>query len=418
MNNLKNITVGDVGKAVGEVGLQAATGLGSTIAGGLAGVNQMAYEGLKPLVGGTPDWNKPAEAVRAVQDAGTYEPRSAAGQKTADFLSKVYEPYDKGVDWLAEKSAPEGGSPLGSAMVYTAGSMLPAAVGIRSKGAPKGPKPKTAKAPTTAELKKQASQAYKAADDAGVIVSKESFGGFVDRLQKRMADEGIDATLHPKSLAALKRLMDDADKNLSLKGAVTLRRVVQDAAKTMDPADGRIAGMMRREIDNYIENLGAKDVLGDGAKGAAAGKALKDARDMWSRARKSEVVEELVERAGVTAGQFTGSGFENALRTEFRALAKNKRRLRGFTKEEQAAIRKVATGGTIDNMARYIGKFAPRGVVSMSAGTGLGYMAFGPAGPMAVMGAGELGRMAATKLTKRNVERASELIRRGPNDGR
>ena len=48
------------------------------------------------------------------------------------------------------------------------------------------------------------------------------------------------------------------------------------------------------------------------------------------------------------AAQFSGSGFENALRTEFRNLAQNPKRLRGFSAEEQAAIRRVARGGPAD----------------------------------------------------------------------
>src|SRR5690606_40869921 len=63
----------------------------------------------------------------------------------------------------------------------------------------------------------------------------------------------------------------------------------------------------------------------------------------------------------VRASQFSGSGLENALRTEFRQLAMNPKRLRRFTQEEQRAIKEVAFGNPTSNTLRQIGKLAPTG---------------------------------------------------------
>ena len=64
---------------------------------------------------------------------------------------------------------------------------------------------------------------------------------------------------------------------------------------------------------------------------------------------------------------------ENVIRTELRALAKNERRMRRFTKEEQAAIKRVATGGTVENALCMLGKFAPMGSISTAISAGAGF---------------------------------------------
>ena len=87
--------------------------------------------------------------------------------------------------------------------------------------------------------------------------------------------------------------------------------------------------------------------------------------------------------------------------------------MRLFTRDEQAAIRRVAQGGPLENSARFLGKFAPTGVVSGVLTGGAGAMIGGPRGaalPLAGIG----GRYAATRMTLRNVQKADELMRRGP----
>jgi hypothetical protein len=128
---------------------------------------------------------------------------------------------------------------------------------------------------------------------------------------------------------------------------------------------------------------------------------------------KSSVVGDAIEKAGVRAGQFSGSGFENALRTQFRQIAMNNKKMRGFSAEEREAIKKVAMGGPLDNTMRMLGKLAPTGIVSGGIGASAGYAIGGPVGMAAVPAVGAAARKAATSLTNRNVQNLSELVRRG-----
>lgn len=385
--------------AVGENVAQMATGMVATPIAGYAGMAAAAI----------PGGRTGPEMVEDVQSALTYQPRAPESQALGQAIAYPFEKYEQFADWAGEATG-DPSDTLGATGVKTAILAAPMALGMRALKKSPAKTPVKAK-PLTVEGLKQASRAaYQVADDAGVGIKAQSFSNFTKTLKTQLASEGIDATLHPKSLAALRRIMETDGKNLSLKGAETLRRVAADAARSTDPADARLGRMIRSRMDDYIDNLGSSDVLMGNAAGA---KALKDARSLWSRASKGEELTELVERAGVRAGQFTGSGFENALRTEFRQLAMNKKRLRRYSPAEQEAIKRVAMGGPLENTARWLGKFAPRGIVSTALGSVLG-APFGPGGPMLVWGAGEVGRKAATTLTRRNAQKAIDTALKGP----
>lgn len=382
---------------LGETVLQMGTGAIAQIPAGFAGIAASALPGGK----------SGAEAVNSVMDSMTYQPRTDVGKRTSEGVAGLLEPIERAADYAGEKS----GAPtdtLGATAVKTALLAAPMALGMRGSRTP-SVRPKV---PTTAELRARAGQAYKSADESGVILDRGSFSRVVEEIRNDMAEQGIDADLHPRATAAMKRLMESAESgnNLSLKGAEILRRVVQGAEDSLSASERRIAGRMRRKLDNYVENLSGVDVI---AGDAAAATALSEARDLWSKSRKSESIERLIERARNRSGQFTGSGFENALRNEFRALAQNDKKMRGYSAEEQAAIQKVARGGIIENSLRALGRFAPRGPVSTSLGAGAGFAVGGPVGSAALLTAGEIGRQGATMMTLRNAKLAAELMRNG-----
>ena len=266
--------------------------------------------------------------------------------------------------------------------------------------------------PDAGDLKLAANAAYKQAEDAGVVIGRNRFVDFVDELAADMNKAGIDEHLTKDAHTALNRLIEAKGKRVTLEEAEILRRKLGiPAGNKMNADERRLGSMMKEKFDDFIANLKPDDfslVAGD----KAGVDALVKARDLWSRTRKAELIDDLVERAKVRAGQFSGSGYENALRTEFRQLALNKNRMRGFSDAEQDAIRKAASGGPVDNLLRYIGKLAPRGVVS--GGFHLGTAAaFDPVTAGAVMLAGEGARRAATAATAGNVSRVSELVRNG-----
>jgi len=142
---------------------------------------------------------------------------------------------------------------------------------------------------------------------------------------------------------------------------------------------------------------------------------LREASGIYTRAKLGELIDRTVELAGVRAGQFNGSGMENALRTEFRQLQRQitKGQLKGISPQLAEAIRNVAEGGPIQNVLRAAGRFAPTGVVSTGVGGGLGYAMGGPVGSAAVLGAGALGRQGAEMAARRGADVAGAVARSG-----
>jgi hypothetical protein len=263
-------------------------------------------------------------------------------------------------------------------------------------------------APAVDDLRAQAGSLYDAAQASGVTFPKATVKQLADDIAAKAISEGIDPTLHPRATAALKRLQDAARTGMTVKDAQTMRRIMSGAGKdVMNPDEGRIAGMMRNMFDDLIEQ-GAPE--------------LKQARTIYSQAKRGEVIEEAIQKARDAAGaNYSAAGFETALRQQFKNLLNSKRALRGFSESEVAAIRKVVQGGPIENVARLVGKLAPTGAVSFGMGGGVPFMignamggpALGAGMAAGTMGAGMAGRRIAGGITAKNAAVASALARSG-----
>jgi hypothetical protein len=298
------------------------------------------------------------------------------------------------------------GEMIGGETGKTIGAFAPLALALRGRG-------QAPKAPTAEALKDEAQQAYKAAENAGVVISETSLANTVTKMARDAVKEGMHPKLHPRAAAALEAVGAEMNMPLTLERAEVLRRVLKGAASTADASERRLVMRMVDKFDDFVGNLKPADVLAGDA--AAATESLAKARNLWGRARKSEFVDDLMERARTRASQFSGSGYENALRTEFRNAVMNPKKLRMFSPEEQAALKRVAKGGPLENILRMVGKFAPTGVVSSALSGGAGFAVGGPAGAIALPAAGFAARKAATGLTERNAKFAAEMMRAGKN---
>ncbi len=265
--------------------------------------------------------------------------------------------------------------------------------------------------PTQEALEEGASKSFKAAEDAGIIVSKDSFKQFAESVRQKLADQGVDKTVHPKAMAALNRLLDTKE-NITLKGIHILRRVARAASRSNDADDRRLGQLIIGEIDNYISGLKDADVVaGDVQVGVSA---FKQAMGNWSRVKKSETVLDAIQAARDTAPKLHGSGMENAIRQEFRKLVKNRKMMRTFTPEEQNVLRAVAKGTPVRNLLRWLGVFGPGGgPIGFSLGAGGGAAVGGVPGAIAVPLAGAAARAGSSKMAMNAAENAAGMMRQG-----
>lgn len=264
--------------------------------------------------------------------------------------------------------------------------------------------------PTAEDLAVQATAKYQQAADSGVIVSKDSLNNFVNTIESDLGKLGYRAKLHPDIKTVISEIKRDAKSDQTLDNLETLRRVIKaPAANFSNPDQQRIAKQLVSRFDDYVENLSGKDILAGDADEAIS--ALKDARTLYARNKKSDIIEELIQKADLSSTQYSQSGRENAIRVQFRQLAKNRTKMAQFTKDEQEQIRKIVKGDTLQNTLRFIGKFSPTGVVSSLPTAGAA--AISPLAGIAVPLVSFPARSAAERMGMANIDALTQMIRLG-----
>ncbi len=266
--------------------------------------------------------------------------------------------------------------------------------------------------PTTETLKDASRSIYKQIDDLGARVDKRGMTDLSKTLESEMRSEGFSPRIHPKIDAALSEFKSASNQAQALTEVEILRRVAGGAARSLDPDEARLGTIMVKQVDDFMENLTQTNLVG-GQNPAKVGELYKDARQLWSRASKAEIIEHSMNRA-----QLMGSGAENGLRNEFRSLLKNKKYLKTFNPEERAAMKQVVDGGAVRNTLKALGKFgiSEDGAVRMlipGLGSAAGAAVGGFGGAAAVPIAGQAARMASRKMTEKSAEAAANIVRSG-----
>lgn len=270
-------------------------------------------------------------------------------------------------------------------------------------------RPEVPPAPSTADLRQQADQIYKAADKSGVTINPDAYDGLVGDIKSAVREAGTHPKLHPKVAGVLESLEEVQGQQLSLGELERLRRIANGAARSIEPDERRVAGVIVGKIDDFMENLKPEDVAsGDPAVAGT----LSDARDIWSRMKKSEMVETAVERAKDRATWQNGNQAA-ALRGEFQSLSKNQKFMRGLSEAEKAAIRDVARVGPTTGTLSALGVLRPRGLIGWGelAGSIMDPAAAAPLMTAAAVGQGA--QWGANALTSRSADMASALMRGG-----
>lgn len=267
-------------------------------------------------------------------------------------------------------------------------------------------------APSVDKLKETASQIYRSLDESGVSVPSQSFNTLADDIASTLRKEGADVDLTPKAMGLINRLNTEKGTPKTLTELDTLRKVARSAAESMDRSEARLGNIAISKIDDYLDNIG-----GEITQGKQAGEAFKSARDLWQRARKTELLETAIKNADNQA-----TGFENGIRTQFRQILKriDSGKLKGFTNEEKEAIKKVVKGTNAGNVARFLGKFGVLdGVTSRSlttlGGAGLAGAAGGPGAAAAVPIVGQISGALSERMTLNNAKMAQDIIKAGKN---
>lgn len=268
--------------------------------------------------------------------------------------------------------------------------------------------------PSVDDLKQAGQDAFARSKAEGVVFKPEA----VDRLRGDVYKDFAEFGYHPKNQPGaavayeeLERLVNGG--NVAMEGLHSARKIAQGGFNPTNPSNNALIGKVTSKIDDFAANATPDDVLAGNPQAAAA--ALKEGQGYWSRFRKLEKVQELMERAGLNAGS-TGSGgnIENATRQQLKRILTDKKLMRGFTRDEQAAVKKAVLGSPTQNALRLAGKIAPGGNGLMAYLHGAGAVA-APTVAIPAMLAGTVAKKTAEGMTSRNAQKVQQLIAMGGN---
>ena len=383
-NQPKESSVGQKAIGVGEAALTAGTGALGQLVGNVAGVGREILTG---------DFGKGTaeKTAQQVQQALTYQPRGEVAPKILEGLQTAVE---------ASKIAP---TPITGT----------ANIGFRTK----------AKVPAASDIKAQASQLYKQIDDAGVVIKSDPFNEFVNSVKSTVGSQVREAR-NPKIVDVFKELDEARDAPITLQKMQDLRSSISTLKKSSEASDRMFAGKIVEQLDDFVEKLDTTKLVAPVKGDLEAIKLVPQARNLWKQARKSELLDEIYEKAGLKPNaKYDDVVFATKLRDEFRNLATNKNKLRGFSAEEVKAIKDAAQGGRIENALRAFGKplqgeiLQGKNVASLSLPALIGLKIGGPAG--AIIGANvvptskAISRRVAGQLGKQNLQNVIDSIKTG-----
>jgi hypothetical protein len=321
----------------------------------------------------------------------------------------------------AQQRASEGlsGGMLGAALGGTVGPALGAATNKISQSlanrraiadAVRG-------APTTEQLRAAGNAAYKAVDDAGVVVKPEAFSGMVDNVTSTMRAGGLDdgiGSLTPQSARVADILNDAATKpregGIPFSEIDLLRRKAGVPAANMStPLESRLGTQAIEGVDDFVNKL-TPDQVAAGDAEALPG-LISKARETWSRMSKSQLIDDAMD-----ASENYVSGSDSGIRNQFSRILKSPKLSRGFSEMEKAAMRRVVNGSIPEKMLSLVsGGIGQLGAIGT--GASIGTMMGGPLGTVlgTLGGAGIAAgaRKGAEAISGRNAEMVRALVAGG-----
>jgi len=421
---------GPVGTAIGSMAVPAADALGSLInliAGGAEKVSGVQMPRLKSTsqsiqdlmtMAGVPGAPETQTAAERIASAGLGAGTGVATQVPALMKAATTQAIPAIQREVSRQMAVAPGvqtavAPLSSMAAQgtfeATGNPLAAmgaGLGTAVIGGARTPRPE--RALSTSALEKVAQSKYQMLDESGLQLNNDAFVKSMTDIQKSLRSEGYTPKAFPKVTGALEELTSTAQPK-DWTELQALRKMIKSGQASIDPDEKRLASILLDKYDDYLISVPKTDVIaGDAAK---AGKIWDDARNAYSRMKKSEVFEDMLANAELDRSKFTQSGAENSLAQQLRTLAKNDKKMRLFTAAERDAITKAAKGDTTQNLLKFYGRFAPTGPVSSIVTGGASVLAPAIGIPFALGAAGS--RVAATNKRIATVEDLANLMRAG-----
>ena len=266
------------------------------------------------------------------------------------------------------------------------------------------PKGIIASAPTAENLAADATRLYAETKKSGTAFKPDVFGVEMGKIGADLRELGYHPKLHPDIKVALQELQN-VKKPKDMLELQSLREFIVNGQGSKNPKEKMLATVLKDRFDDYVISAPPNAISSGSNEGI---KTWQQATNTYSKLRKSEVFTDMMDRAEIDKA---GMGVEKSLTNQLRALAKDPKKMRLFTPDEQAAITQAAKGGNVQNILSQIGRFAPTSAVS-SIPSILATAASAPLGLAATAGA--IGsKIASTKMKQNEMNKLAALMRAG-----
>lgn len=224
---------------------------------------------------------------------------------------------------------------------------------------------------TLDEIKKRAQQSYSTMENLGVQVKPKSILDTFDNIESKLVKENFNPKLdtHKPVAQVLEQIRTMVgQQRVPFTRLEQMRSALVDLKNSKEPATRKYAGQAVAELDNYISNLGAKDIIAGKANVGEAVKAVQTARKDWRNLSRATVIEDALNVAEAKAIDPKASEGE-LIRRQLINLASNKDKMRVFTERERNAIKSVASGPVADPLLSLLARFNPERSQLVTAGT-------------------------------------------------
>jgi len=219
-------------------------------------------------------------------------------------------------------------------------------------------KQRSLNAPSQEELAATAKNLYSQAEKSGIQFAPDKFAAHMDQVGKDLRQFGY--AENSNTYSGIKAALDELKNTSRPKDYLelqALREIIAGEQVSPNPKVRMLAGKLKDEFDSYVLHAPDQHLTAGSPQGAQA---WKDARTQYSRLKKAEIFDDMVNDA-----QFTNQSLSTYLKNQMNSLARNDKRMRLFTLEEQEAIKNVARGSVTQKTLDLLSKFAPDTVMGV-----------------------------------------------------
>lgn len=185
------------------------------------------------------------------------------------------------------------------------------------------------------------------AQKVGLIPQASS--ALVKHINDSVLKSGIlNPTLHGDYIAVIKQMANASKGGLQIEQVHQFRRLLRAAEMKNVATNPDAARVAREAIDALDEGLETIGQNGTSAQGTKAINALNSGIEQWAAARKFETISDIINRS---------QGDPSKIKNAFKNLLNNKKKMRGFTKEERELIKGASENSTPESLMKMAGRF-------------------------------------------------------------